>query len=312
YKENTLNNATDDSSSNVNFNKYTNNSEGKAKFDEKLKESFGESMSPFDESIITGSTAQIQEITPPSDISITDVALDKDDFNKEILDYILGGSSLVFELINGDLESIKQSLDFLTAFLDNANNVKDLFGDEYKTGSAYDSNIHNNFIAFQNAIKNNKDIDLTFLSNYKTLLDEYNNNKELYESGSLHPDNQTALKKILQEQYAKLLGMEKQANSMLSIFKNLASNKINLDQDYKIFTNNTSVLRFNVGIGKLVKFEDTNGGGDDNNNFTPSNDLAKQIDLASKEPVLILPAEEEKVDIQENSKERVRLCIVSD
>ncbi|WP_143422029.1 filamentous hemagglutinin N-terminal domain-containing protein, partial [Helicobacter pullorum] len=63
--------------------------------------------------------------------------LTKDDFNQSILDSILGkdnqgNSNLIFDLLTQDLESIRQSLDFLVSFLDGENDIKELFGDYYK------------------------------------------------------------------------------------------------------------------------------------------------------------------------------------
>ncbi|WP_196332133.1 hypothetical protein, partial [Helicobacter pullorum] len=51
---------------------------------------------------------------------------------------------------------------------------------------------------------------------------------------------------------------------------------------------------------------------DNNNRFTPPNEVQKIADLASKEAILILPAQEKQEAIVEDGKERGRLCIVSD
>lgn len=242
---------------------------------------------------------------------LSDVVLEKGDFNEGILESILGGTSLEFDLLSGDLESIRQSLDFLTAFLKNENTVNDYF--DYIPNDNYDSDVHVKFkdnlqVFIENAIQN-EDLNLEFLRDYRASLEKYNNDKKLYESGLLHPELQASLEKDLEKRYAELLGSKDKVDSMLGIFGDY---KLILDKDKTIFTGNGSNLKFKVGIGELVNYKNTEGGGENNNNFNPPSDLSKQTELSSKEPILVLPAEETQSVIDEGERELGRVCIVSD
>ncbi|EAI0652920.1 filamentous hemagglutinin N-terminal domain-containing protein [Campylobacter coli] len=280
----------------------------------------GDSKITFDKDNFTYNTSNIPEVNPdnpsssstvPNEGKLTSVTLEQNDFNKEILESILGGSSLEFDLLSGDLESIRQSLDFLTAFLKDDNTISDLFG--YIPSDKYDSNVYNKFTGnlqadIEKAIQD-KVLDLDFLKEYRASLEKYNNDKKLYESGLLHPEFQAALDKELEKQYANLLGLEDRVNSMLEIFGDY---KLILDKDKKIFNKEGSNLKFKVGIGELVNYKNTEGGGENNNNFNPPSDLSKQTELSSKEPVFVLPVEETQNAIDEAKIELGRVCIVSD
>ncbi|EAL0079673.1 filamentous hemagglutinin N-terminal domain-containing protein [Campylobacter lari] len=280
----------------------------------------GDSKITFDKDNFTYNTPKIPEVNPdnpsssstvPNEGKLTSVTLEQNDFNKEILESILGGSSLEFDLLSGDLESIRQSLDFLTAFLKDDNTISDLFG--YIPSDKYDSNVYNKFTGnlqadIEKAIQD-KVLDLDFLKEYRASLEKYNNDKKLYESGLLHPEFQAALDKELEKQYANLLGLEDRVNSMLEIFGDY---KLILDKDKKIFNKEGSNLKFKVGIGELVNYKNTEGGGENNNNFNPPSDLSKQTELSSKEPVFVLPVEETQNAIDEAKIELGRVCIVSD
>ncbi len=254
-------------------------------------------------------TSSLPEVSNEGELS--DVVLEKGDFNEEILNSILGGTSLEFDLLSDDLESIRQSLDFLTAFLKDENTVSDLFA--YIPNDNYDSDVHVKFkdnlqVFIENAIQN-EDLNLEFLRDYRASLEKYNNDKKLYESGLLHPELQASLEKDLEKRYAELLGSKDKVDSMLGIFGDY---KLILDKDKTIFTDIGSKLKFKVGIGELVNYKNTEGGGENNNNFNPPSDLSKQTELSSKEPILVLPAEETQNVIDESERELGRVCIVSD
>ena len=248
----------------------------------------------------------------------------KDDFNQSILDSILGkdnqgNSNLIFDLLTQDLESIRQSLDFLVSFLDGENDIKELFGDYYKVNDNIygalnqDLTINLKFSNFIEALKQNKNINLAFLKDYRDKLNTYNQNKELYQSGGLPPLEQESLKKLLEEQYNELLNLEQTAKINLESLQGLIKDSFKMDTNYTIFTKESlSPLNFTINIGSLNNFEDTQGNGDNNNRFTPPSEVQKIADLASKEAILILPAQEKQEDIVEDGKERGRLCIVSD
>lgn len=276
----------------------------------------------FDEENFTYNTPNIPEINPDgsgtsplpevsNEGELSDVVVGSGDFNGEILNSILGGTSLEFDLLSDDLESIRQSLDFLTAFLKDENTVNDYF--DYIPNDNYDSDVHVKFkdklqVFIENAIQNEY-LNLEFLRDYRASLEKYNNDKKLYESGLLHPELQASLEKDLEKQYAELLGSKDKVDSMLGIFGDY---KLILDKDKTIFTGNGSNLKFKVGIGELVNYKNTEGGGENNNNFNPPSDLSKQTELSSKEPILVLPAEETQNVIDEGERELGRVCIVSD
>ncbi len=277
----------------------------------------------FDEENFTYNASNIPEINPDgsgtsslpevsNEEELSDVVVGWRDFNEGILNSILGGTSLEFDLLSGDLESIRQSLDFLTAFLKYENTVSDDF--DYIPNDNYDSDVHVKFkdnlqVFIENAIQD-KDLDLDFLKGYRASLEKYNNDKKLYESGLLHPELQASLEKDLEKQYAELLGSKDKVDLMLGIFGDY---KLILDKDKTIFTDNEkSNLKFKVGIGELVNYKNTEGGGENNNNFNPPSDLSKQTELSSKEPILVLPAEETQNVIDEGERELGRVCIVSD
>ncbi|WP_442564458.1 two-partner secretion domain-containing protein [Helicobacter pullorum] len=250
--------------------------------------------------------------------------LDSTDFDISILDSILGkdnqgNSNLIFDLLTQDLESIRQSLDFLVSFLDGENDIKELFGDYYKVNDNIygalnqDLTINLKFSNFIEALKQNKNINLAFLKDYRDKLNTYNQNKELYQSGGLPSLEQESLKKLLKEQYNELLNLEQTAKINLESLQGLIKDSFKIDTNYAIFAKESlSPLNFTINIGSLNNFEDTQGNGDNNNRFTPPNEVQKIADLASKEAILILPAQEKQEAIVEDGKERGRLCIVSD
>ena len=233
--------------------------------------------------------------------------LTKDSFNQSILDFILGkdnqgNSNLIFDLLTQDLESIRQSLDFLVSFLDGENDIKELFGDYYKVNDNIygalnqDLTINLKFSNFIEALKQNKNINLAFLKDYRDKLNTYNQNKELYQSGGLPSLEQESLKKLLEEQYNELLNLEQTAKTNLESLQGLIKDSFKIDTNYTIFAKESlSPLNFTINIGSLNNFEDTQGNGDN-----------------SKEAILILPAQEKQEAIVEDGKERGRLCIVSD
>ena len=291
---------------------------------------FGQYYSFFDKDLLSKEIDKsfqytpVDALPPLSESDIGDVSLSQDDFNQSILDSILGkdnqgNSNLIFDLLTQDLESIRQSLDFLVSFLDGENDIKELFGDYYKVNDNIygalnqDLTINLKFSNFIEALKQNKDINLAFLKDYRDKLNTYNQNKELYQSGGLPSLEQESLKKLLEEQYNELLNLEQTAKTNLESLQGLIKDSFKTDTNYTIFAKESlSPLNFTINIGSLNNFEDTQGNGDNNNRFTPPNEVQKIADLASKEAILILPAQEKQEAIVEDGKERGRLCIVSD
>ena len=318
----------------INLHTYTNSTNKRDEFNTKIKQTFGDNI------VILGNdiegwnyhfnpplnnpalpTLDIDNLFNKGGYFDSSSWLTKDSFNQSILDSILGkdnqgNSNLIFDLLTQDLESIRQSLDFLVSFLDGENDIKELFGDYYKVNDNIygalnqDLTINLKFSNFIEALKQNKNINLAFLKDYRDKLNTYNQNKELYQSGGLPPLEQESLKKLLKEQYNELLNLEQIAKTNLESLQGLIKDSFKTDTNYTIFAKESlSPLNFTINIGSLNNFEDTQGNGDNNNRFTPPSEVQKIADLASK---VILPAQEKQEAIVEDGKERGRLCIVSD
>ena len=321
----------------INLYTYTNSTNKRDEFNTKIKQTFGDNI------VILGNdiegwnyhfnpplnnpalpTLDIDNLFNKGGYFDSSSWLTKDSFNQSILDSILGkdnqgNSNLIFDLLTQDLESIRQSLDFLVSFLDGENDIKELFGDYYKVNDNIygalnqDLTINLKFSNFIEALKQNKNINLAFLKDYRDKLNTYNQNKELYQSGGLPSLEQESLKKLLEEQYNELLNLEQTAKINLESLQGLIKDSFKIDTNYTIFAKESlSPLNFKINIGSLNNFEDTQGNGDNNNRFTPPSEVQKIADLASKEAILILPAQEKQEAIVEDGKERGRLCIVSD
>ena len=321
----------------INLYTYTNSTNKRDEFNTKIKQTFGDNIVILGDDIEgwnyhfnpllnnpTLPTLDMDNLFNKGGYFDSSSWLTKDDFNQSILDSILGkdnqgNSNLIFDLLTQDLESIRQSLDFLVSFLDGENDIKELFGDYYKVNDNIygalnqDLTINLKFSNFIEALKQNKDINLAFLKDYRDKLNTYNQNKELYQSGGLPPLEQESLKKLLEEQYNELLNLEQTAKINLESLQGLIKDSFKTDTNYTIFAKESlSPLNFTINIGSLDNFEDTQGNGDNNNRFTPPSEVQKIADLASKEAILILPAQEKQEAIVEDGKERGRLCIVSD
>ncbi|KPH50569.1 hypothetical protein HPU229334_04510, partial [Helicobacter pullorum] len=301
----------------INLHTYTNSTNKRDEFNAKIKQTFGDNIVILGNDIEgwnyhfnpplnnpTLPTLDMNNLFNKGGYFDSSSWLTKDDFNQSILDSILGkdnqgNSNLIFDLLTQDLESIRQSLDFLVSFLDGENDIKELFGDYYKVNDNIygalnqDLTINLKFSNFIEALKQNKDINLAFLKDYRDKLNTYNQNKELYQSGGLPPLEQESLKKLLKEQYNELLNLEQIAKTNLESLQGLIKDSFKTDTNYTIFAKESlSPLNFKINIGSLNNFEDTQGNGDNNNRFTPPNEVQKIADLASKEAILILPAQE--------------------
>ncbi|WP_442564460.1 filamentous hemagglutinin N-terminal domain-containing protein, partial [Helicobacter pullorum] len=129
---------------------YTNSTNKRDEFNTKIKQTFGDNIVILGNDIEgwnyhfnpplnnpTLPTLDIDNLFNKGGYFDSSSWLTKDDFNQSILDSILGkdnqgNSNLIFDLLTQDLESIRQSLDFLVSFLDGENDIKELFGDYYK------------------------------------------------------------------------------------------------------------------------------------------------------------------------------------
>ncbi|WP_143421807.1 two-partner secretion domain-containing protein, partial [Helicobacter pullorum] len=134
----------------INLYTYTNSTNKRDEFNTKIKQTFGDNIVILGNDIEgwnyhfnpplnnpTLPTLDIDNLFNKGGYFDSSSWLTKDDFNQSILDSILGkdnqgNSNLIFDLLTQDLESIRQSLDFLVSFLDGENDIKELFGDYYK------------------------------------------------------------------------------------------------------------------------------------------------------------------------------------
>ncbi|EGK7562551.1 hypothetical protein IO476_001597 [Campylobacter coli] len=273
--------------------------------------------------------------------------LDLVDFEKFNKDYATILSYLLEKTTNETLkESIKQTLDFYAEF--NKGGLKKEFDKWYDSSSTYSisMNKYKGIINSLNTLKEYAKVTLKpelesiqyNLERFEFLKAEIARLDKIYQEAlenKLLPYDQLEIiyeetKKRIDAYYAEakdlLVTLEIENKPFLEqligkefYFKDKYSDNT-LTGKFSIAGDNISngiKDNINSGLGdkpnlKLPENGDSNDQTIENGNTDIANDIAKQIDLASKEPVLILPAEEEKVDIQENSKERVRLCIVSD
>ncbi|VEJ08105.1 filamentous hemagglutinin family N-terminal domain [Helicobacter pullorum] len=259
----------------------------------------------------------------------------------------------LFELIlvdsnpnTAELESLKQSLNFLRAFYDGDNGLKDDFTKWYSKDNSIDkySYVKDSILKLKSFINGEGSYNKNGLINQ---ISSINNNLKALESlkqriKAAQKYYQEALEaklpyetlegiynemvKIIDESYAK-------AQSLLNTLE--SEDKVyltNLLGEYSIKENSgfddirgTFSFSGNDILSKIdsIILEDKPAltpptkeeVGDDptkENNPDVPNNLQKIADLASKEAILILPAQEKQEAIVEDGKERGRLCIVSD
>ena len=262
----------------------------------------------------------------------------------------------LFELIlvdsnpnTAELESLKQSLNFLRAFYDGDNGLKDDFAKWYSKDNSIDkySYVKDSLLKLKSFINGEGNYNGNGLINQ---ISSINNNLKALESlkqkiKAAQKYYQEALEaklpyetlegiynemvKIIDESYAKaqslLNTLESEDKVYLTNLLREYSIKENsgFDDITGIFTFNGENLQANLNKTILAGLSDKPNltpptkeeVGDDptkENNPNIPNNLQKIADLASKEAILILPAQEKQEAIVEDGKERGRLCIVSD
>ncbi|OCR12443.1 hypothetical protein BA919_08730, partial [Helicobacter pullorum] len=271
--------------------------------------------------------------------------------SEDMLDYKI---NQLFNLLlvsndSNKVESLKQSLNFLRAFYDGDNGLKDDFAKWYSKDNSIDkySYVKDSILKLKSFINGEGNYNGNGLINQ---ISSINNNLKALESlkqkiKAVQKYYQEALEaklpyetlegiynemvKIIDESYAK-------AQSLLNTLE--SEDKVyltNLLREYSIkensgfdditgtFTFNGENLQANLDKTILAGLSDKPNltpptkeeVGDDptkENNPDVPNNLQKIADLASKEAILILPAQEKQEAIVEDGKERGRLCIVSD
>ncbi|OCR12265.1 hypothetical protein BA919_08925 [Helicobacter pullorum] len=259
----------------------------------------------------------------------------------------------LFELIlvdsnpnTAELESLKQSLNFLRAFYDGDNGLKDDFAKWYSKDNSIDkySYVKDSILKLKSFINGEGNYNGNGLINQ---ISSINNNLKALES--LKQKIKAAQKYYQEALEAKLPyetlegiynGMVKTINESyiqaLGVLETLkGEDKAYLTRLYKEYSIkedsgfddirgtfsfsgndilskiNSIILEDKPALTPPTKEEVGDDPTKENNPNIPNN-LQKIADLASKEAILILPAQEKQEAIVEDGRERGRLCIVSD
>ena len=259
----------------------------------------------------------------------------------------------LFELIlvdsnpnTAELESLKQSLNFLRAFYDGDNGLKDDFAKWYSKDNSIDkySYVKDSILKLKSFINGEGSYNGNGLINQ---ISSINNNLKALES--LKQNIKKAQKYYQEALEAKLPyeTLEGIYNGMVKIIDESYIQALGVletlkgeDRDYLTHLYKEYSIKENSGFDDITGTFTFSGNdilskidsiiledkpaltpptkeevGDDptkENNPDVPNNLQKIADLASKEAILILPAQEKQEAIVEDGKERGRLCIVSD
>lgn len=242
---------------------------------------------------------------------IGDIKLDEKDFDMKILHDALG--SLSFDILNGDKDSIMQTIWFMLGFIKEDNEALGEFKLANQNQLEFFKNEESLKGIFQaldriQALKESGKIDVAMLNKYNAIYAEYKKNLKLYDA-TIQDTYMKNLEKELSQQYAKLSSQFAEIARQRELIKQEIGNAFGVDSDYAIFKN--ASIRFNLG---LVTGFDTfiEKDGDDNLKFAgvPKSEL---LDRNNKEPVFINPYQEEK-DVYDEEKNRYteKACFVSE
>ncbi|OCR08748.1 filamentous hemagglutinin N-terminal domain-containing protein [Helicobacter pullorum] len=259
----------------------------------------------------------------------------------------------LFELIlvdsnpnTAELESLKQSLNFLRAFYDGDNGLKDDFAKWYSKDNSIDkySYVKDSILKLKSFINGEGNYNGNGLINQ---ISSINNNLKALESlkqriKAAQKYYQEALKaklpyetlegiyngmvKTINESYIQALGVletlkGEDRDYLTHLYKEYSIKEDSGFDDIRgtfSFSGNdilskidSIILEDKPALTPPTKEEVGDDPTKENNPDVPNN-LQKIADLASKEAILILPAQEKQEAIVEDGKERGRLCIVSD
>ncbi|WP_278824260.1 filamentous hemagglutinin N-terminal domain-containing protein [Helicobacter pullorum] len=259
----------------------------------------------------------------------------------------------LFELIlvdsnpnTAELESLKQSLNFLRAFYDGDNGLKDDFTKWYSKDNSIDkySYVKDSILKLKSFINGEGSYNENGLINQ---ISSINNNLKALESlkqriKAAQKYYQEALKaklpyetlegiyngmvKTINESYIQALGVletlkGEDRDYLIHLYKEYSIKEDSGFDDIRgtfSFSGNdilskidSIILEDKPALTPPTKEEVGDDPTKENNPDVPNN-LQKIADLASKEAILILPAQEKQEAIVEDGKERGRLCIVSD
>ena len=259
----------------------------------------------------------------------------------------------LFELIlvdsnpnTAELESLKQSLNFLRAFYDGDNGLKDDFAKWYSKDNSIDkySYVKDSILKLKSFINGEGSYNGNGLINQ---ISSINNNLKALESlkqriKAAQKYYQEALEaklpyetlegiyngmvKTINESYIQALGVletlkGEDRDYLTRLYKEYSIKEDSGFDDIRgtfSFSGNdilskidSIILEDKPALTPPTKEEVGDDPTKENNPDVPNN-LQKIADLASKEAILILPAQEKQEAIVEDGKERGRLCIVSD
>ena len=259
----------------------------------------------------------------------------------------------LFELIlvdsnpnTAELESLKQSLNFLRAFYDGDNGLKDDFAKWYSKDNSIDkySYVKDSILKLKSFINGEGSYNGNGLINQ---ISSINNNLKALESlkqriKAAQKYYQEALKaklpyetlegiyngmvKTINESYIQALGVletlkGEDKDYLTRLYKEYSIKEDSGFDDIRgtfsfsgndiLSKINSIILEDKPALTPPTKEEVGDDPTKENNPDVPNN-LQKIADLASKEAILILPAQEKQEAIVEDGKERGRLCIVSD
>ncbi|PZT47704.1 hypothetical protein B6S12_07535, partial [Helicobacter valdiviensis] len=244
---------------------------------------------------------------------LNDVILSDNDFSKDILNQILG--NLKFDLLKEDAESIKQSLEFLLAFI-GEDGLKELFSDYDVNNSAFKDKLTEKNIAVLYDFLKSED----YLSNIQNIKDYYNAYNDYMNKYNAYINNSgasiEAAKKALEKAYKTLLAKQSLLqNSYTKIQEGINSiglGEIKLNHKTPILANNNTIS-FNLSNTHMILPPIPNKKDNGNQTITsPLKDINASM-LDKQQVVLIKPAEEEKETLdEEKGVLNQRTCVVSE
>ncbi|CAM2811615.1 hypothetical protein HEBU111660_02295 [Helicobacter burdigaliensis] len=255
--------------------------------------------------------------TKPTDNSnskLGSVTLKPEDFSKEILDQIL--ADLDFDLLNDDIDSIIQTLDFLRYFNKEDIGIQSLFSEDYTLANNNQSdNLFNNFDKIVEKIKEDKKI----LEAYQKDVEKFNKDYELYldTKGDMTEEALAGLEKELKQRQEALLKREKEINALIDSFNKSMQEKLytnfELNKGTPMFNNNPLIFTLNLTPLNKGGIGGNNGGGDSDQTITtPLKDINSSM-INKEKIVLVKPAEEEKEALdEEKGTLNSRTCVVSE
>ncbi|PZT47350.1 hypothetical protein B6S12_09490, partial [Helicobacter valdiviensis] len=278
---------------------------------------FNDKTNSFELKKDSSSTYPKDEINIPTNKGeLSKVDLKESDFSKEILNQILGDLSL--DLLTQDAETIKQTLEFLLAFIgEDGLLVKGLFTEEYKlTDNNVGSKLEKNLETIIKAIKDSQLNENSDLLKYRNDYLAYINERNLYWEGlknnTLTQDQIIMLENSLKSKYESLLKREASILKIANDFIALLNNTLEVDKEYSMFANNP--LKFQLGLKAVDGYEckDCGSAGSDPTLNAPLKDINASM-LDKQQVVLIKPAEEEKEALdEEKGTLNYRTCVVSE